>query len=181
MSEHCLKHFDSYLLQLFADYQITNISMGSNLIRIFLKFIGIHFLVMWNSNYNQILFPTSFKYILAGGFRHWNGGWYSYALCNKFQFQASYFYIQLTIFMRIYTGDGVKWWLNSTRRRTPFIMAIKRPSVFYKIFWTAEFSENFQGPQFANFSVVAKHSLAPSKAKTSTKFATYFIAKLYIL
>ena len=47
MSEYCLKHFDSYLylLQVFADYQITNISMGSNLVRIFLKFIGIHFLV----------------------------------------------------------------------------------------------------------------------------------------
>ena len=45
MPEYCLKHFDSYLLQVFADYQITNISMGSNLVRIFLKFIGIHFLV----------------------------------------------------------------------------------------------------------------------------------------
>ena len=48
MAEYWLKHFDSYLylLQVFADYQITNISMGSNLVRIFLKFIGIHFLVI---------------------------------------------------------------------------------------------------------------------------------------
>ena len=32
MSEYCLKHFDSYLylLQVFADYQIPNISMCSN-------------------------------------------------------------------------------------------------------------------------------------------------------
>ena len=40
MSEYCLKHFDSYLLQVCADYQTTNISMGSNLVYIFLKFIS---------------------------------------------------------------------------------------------------------------------------------------------
>ena len=51
MSEYCLKH---YLLQVFADYQITNISMGSNLVRIFLKLIGIHFLVKIQKNSEKL-------------------------------------------------------------------------------------------------------------------------------
>ena len=59
MSEYYLKHFDSYLLQVFADYQITNISMGSNLVRIFLKFIGIHFLVKIQKNSET---ATTIKY-----------------------------------------------------------------------------------------------------------------------
>ena len=114
---------------------------------------------------------------------------YPILLEGKYFFSQWYFIALLWIHQK-----KTIWQFNKEKERRKFIAFFrnsslakkrlkKRHSCFLLNFLDGRILWNFSRAQFANFSVVAKHSLAPSKAKT--KFAAkfhmlYFIKKHFL-